>query len=180
MRSLGETPPDGQDDFLAGLAEGLGIEEDETHREVFMSWEDVAAARNDESLRFESHSVNHPNLLDVTPEEARREMTESKEAIERRTGREVTSFCYPMGYYSDEIKAMVRSAGYRSATTVRFGLNKCGDDPMELKRIAVHTAPLCVFATELCGIYRFGAMMKRFDLLKSRLKEIRRNHAGTG
>ena len=170
MRLLNDTPPGERDALIEEIARRLGVDPRVTQRNPFLSWEEIAAAGADDTVRFASHSVNHPNLSRLPAEEARREITASKETIERMTGRAVTSFCYPMGYYSAEIKEMVRDASYRSAATVRYGLNGRRDDPMELKRIAVHEAPLCVFATELCGIYRSGTMMEIFDRVKSRLK----------
>lgn len=170
MQLLNDTPPADRDAVLETIARRLRVDPDEAQPDLFMTWEEIAAANGDGLARFESHSVNHPNLPRLPAEAARGEITESKEAIERITGRAVTSFCYPMGYYSAEIKEMVRAAGYRSAVTVRYGLSGCDDDPWELNRIAVHDNPLCVFAMELCGIYKSGTMMVLFDRLKVRLK----------
>lgn len=177
MRLLNDTPPAERDAVFEEIARRLKVDPDEGRRDLFLTWEDITAAHAEGTARFESHSVNHPNLLRLPAEEARREIAVSKEAIEQRAGCAVTSFCYPMGYYSEEIKAMVREAGYRSAMTVRYGLIRCGDDPWELKRIAVQEMPLCLFATELCGIYKSGTMMAIFDRLKSRLKGMRTQDA---
>lgn len=174
MKLLSATPPGDRNAVYEEIARRLGVDPAAVQHDLYLTWEEIAASKADGLVRFESHSLNHPNLTLIPEEEARREIGESKEAIELRTGRAVTSFCYPKGYYSARIKLMVREAGYRSAMTVRYGLNRCCDDPLELKRIAARDTPLCVFATELCGVYRSGAMMEAFDRLKSRLKHARR------
>ncbi len=74
-------------------------------------------------MRFESHSLSHPNLLDINDDTLRRELKESKIAIERITGQTVNHFCVPYGYYDNRIVHAVKDCGYRTIVTEDFGFN---------------------------------------------------------
>src|SRR4051794_19647262 len=81
-----------------------------------LSWDDVRRLDGG-VLRFEAHTVTHPNLLAIVADRARDEITDSKRELEERLGREVTAFCYPAGLYGDRHVRMVEEAGYRAACT---------------------------------------------------------------
>ena len=65
---------------------------------------------------FGSHSLTHANLASIDPEQARKEIGESKKILEAQLQPEPTAFfCYPFGSYSPETKKMVAEAGYQAA-----------------------------------------------------------------
>jgi peptidoglycan/xylan/chitin deacetylase (PgdA/CDA1 family) len=64
------------------------------------------------------HTLTHPRLTHVPPQEARSEILDGKNAIEESIGRSVTSFCYPYGAYAEDHPDMVRAAGFTMARTV--------------------------------------------------------------
>jgi peptidoglycan/xylan/chitin deacetylase (PgdA/CDA1 family) len=161
-----------RESLLADLAEKLDIDVESFPREIFLTWEEAREMARESLVSFGSHSITHPNLLNVTAEEATREVTESKREIERQISCKVTSFCYPMGYFSRRTKDLVRKAGYESATTTVYGLNGYESDPFELRRIAVRELPLSIFAAELAGLYRSGTMMLLYDRVRNRLKRL--------
>lgn len=68
---------------------------------------------------FGAHTVHHCHLPSTPPETARREIVESRRAVETLTGRPCRSFAYPFGKYRPEHVAMVREAGFESAVTTR-------------------------------------------------------------
>ncbi len=171
--------PDQRESLLVDLAEKLDIDAESLPREIFLTWEDAREMARDSLVSFGSHSITHPNLLNVTAKEATREVVESKQEIERRISCELTSFCYPMGYFSRETKDLVRKAGYESATTTVYGLNSYESDPFELRRIAVRELPLSVFASELVGLYRSGTMMLLYDRVRNRIKRLLKRLLGT-
>lgn len=77
-----------------------------------------------------SHGVNHTLLTQSSEKQQRQEIFESKKYWEQQ-GYTVDSFCYPRGYYNDEIKDMVKEAGYKIARTVKVGYLEPADDPYE-------------------------------------------------
>jgi len=65
-----------------------------------------------------SHTVNHAILTKCkNPYE---EIEGSKYELEKLTQRDVISFCYPNGAYDDNIKNIVKDAGYRCARTCDY------------------------------------------------------------
>lgn len=84
-----------------------------------------------------SHGITHAYLTRISRHEAMDEIHESKQMMENLTGQKITKFCYPRGYYDDEIKQMVKDAGYESARTTAIGHFGEQVDPFESKT-AVH------------------------------------------
>jgi len=82
-----------------------------------------------------SHSATHRNLRHLAPAEAREEIVGSKKALEDRFGVGVEHFCYPYGAYNEAVRELVEKAGYRTACTVRFGVNGPAASAYELCRI---------------------------------------------
>jgi peptidoglycan/xylan/chitin deacetylase (PgdA/CDA1 family) len=85
----------------------------------------------------DSHTVTHPDLTRVTPQQLRDELVNSRSFLRRRFGVPVDFFCYPAGRYDATVEAAVRRAGYRLATTTQPGLANPRGDPLALARIRV-------------------------------------------
>jgi peptidoglycan/xylan/chitin deacetylase (PgdA/CDA1 family) len=83
--------------------------------ELFLGWEELAQlARRGATLG--SHSVSHPNFGRLDAGAARREMAESRRAIEAATGVAIDTFAIPFGQsgdWSEECSAIAADAGYR-------------------------------------------------------------------
>lgn len=87
---------------------------------------------------IDSHSLNHPDLTQLSAAALRREVKVSRTRIKRAFGaRAANFFAYPSGRYDGRVKRAVRSAGYRAATTVERGFAKPTADPYALARIQV-------------------------------------------
>jgi peptidoglycan/xylan/chitin deacetylase (PgdA/CDA1 family)/ubiquinone/menaquinone biosynthesis C-methylase UbiE len=73
-----------------------------------------------------AHSCSHPVFLTLTPEQARREMTDSKARLEAITGRAVTSFAFPYGEpgvaFAPEQIDIARRVGFQTVMTMQPGL----------------------------------------------------------
>jgi peptidoglycan/xylan/chitin deacetylase (PgdA/CDA1 family) len=82
-----------------------------------------------------SHSVTHRNLRHLAPADAREEIFASKKSLEDRFGLEVRHFCYPYGSWNAAVHDLVAEAGYRTACTMRFGVNTAASPPYGLRRI---------------------------------------------
>ena len=66
------------------------------------------------------HTVNHQRLTQLNPEEARREIFESKQRLEGITGRRCAVFCPPGGQYSLGHLRHIHQAGYAGLRTVEL------------------------------------------------------------
>ncbi len=65
-----------------------------------------------------SHTVSHPWLARIPPDDARRELTESKSALEQILGKPVRWLAYPSGSFNRPIAQMAGGLGYTGACSV--------------------------------------------------------------
>src|SRR5919198_193499 len=66
-----------------------------------LQWDEIRQLDDDGTLRFEAHSVTHPNLIMLEDDAARYEISRSKVDLEARLERPVEAFCYPAGLFGD-------------------------------------------------------------------------------
>ena len=101
-----------------------------------------------------SHTRTHAKLTELPPNQARCEITQSKEELELALGCHVNHFCYPYGWFAPEHRAMVQEAGYLTATTTQRGRAAAGADMFTLRRIMVARATHVVqFAAKILTAY---------------------------
>jgi len=63
-------------------------------------------------IEIGSHSVNHPNLVEISKEEARAEIRDSRESLEMLLGRKINSISFPYGSYGARELKLARETGY--------------------------------------------------------------------
>jgi peptidoglycan/xylan/chitin deacetylase (PgdA/CDA1 family) len=85
----------------------------------YMNWEQLAAMR-DAGMEIGAHTISHLNLTSLDQATAAYEISQSKAELDSHLGINVTSFCYPAGFYDSNIEALVQAAGYTNATTTRW------------------------------------------------------------
>lgn len=78
---------------------------------------DLAAA----GWELGAHTMTHPDMSKLDYEACRREIEDSREALERIAGVEVQTFAYPFGRYGPAALAAVRDAGLLAAVTTGSG-----------------------------------------------------------
>jgi peptidoglycan/xylan/chitin deacetylase (PgdA/CDA1 family) len=89
-----------------------------------------------------SHALDHVHLAELSPEQARTQIFDSKKILEDLAGREVRHFCYPYGSWNQAVRDLVAEAGYETATTAHPGINRPDADPFTLLRhLAAHRRP---------------------------------------
>jgi len=102
-----------------------------------MSWAQVAEMSRS-GIEFGSHGVSHAVLSRLAPDDLRRELTESRVAIERVTGAPVIAIAYPVGgedAIGDQVVSAARDAGFRLGFTYLPGSNRVTiADRMQLTR----------------------------------------------
>jgi len=89
------------------------------------------------TLRFEPHTVTHPNLVSLEEAEARTEIVNSKRELEEHLGRQTSVFCYPAGLFNACHEQLVAEAGLVAATSCEPGVNTSATDRLALRRIQV-------------------------------------------
>jgi len=99
-----------------------------------LTWEDIAELDRDGTLRFEAHSLTHPELPALSAAEARREITGSKVVLESRLGRVVRAFSYPSGLFGKRDQRLAAAAGFSVAVSCEPGVNDRWTDRFALRR----------------------------------------------
>lgn len=74
------------------------------------------------SKNFEigAHTLTHPDLLNISLKQAKKELVESKKILEDILGKEVLSFAPPKGHYNKEIVDLAYSLGFTSFRSARL------------------------------------------------------------
>ncbi|PIR03872.1 MAG: hypothetical protein COV59_04365 [Candidatus Magasanikbacteria bacterium CG11_big_fil_rev_8_21_14_0_20_39_34] len=88
-------------------------------------------------VEFGSHTKYHAYLTRISDEEAKKEIVESKEKIEKLLGKEVYSIAYPFGLYNENIEKMAQDAGYKVGLTLVSGSDQNMEKLLEMKRIVI-------------------------------------------
>jgi len=91
----------------------------------------------DQGVHFGAHSVNHSRLSELSIPAMRKEIFDSKTALENLLGQEVLDFCYPYGIYDERVRDFVEEAGYRTGLTCIRGAANASDNAFELKRKSI-------------------------------------------
>ncbi|MCI0660561.1 MAG: polysaccharide deacetylase family protein, partial [Acidobacteria bacterium] len=72
-------------------------------------------------IEFGSHSVNHKLLHQLSLEEAKFEIEESKRQIENLLDKSCRVFAYPAGFFTQDVQRAVERAGYITAFSTIYG-----------------------------------------------------------
>ena len=104
---------------------------------ALLDWDEIVALDRDGTLRFEAHTLTHPNLLKLGEAAAWEEIAGSKAALEARLARPVRAFSYPSGLYGIRERRLVAAAGDGGAVSCEPGCNSRGTDRLSLRRVQV-------------------------------------------
>ena len=108
----------------------------ETSAYPIMSWDQIKELRQ-AGMEIGSHTISHPYLSKLPESEQEEEIRGSKEIIERHLKEKIAHFCYPYGDFDQRTVTLVRGAGYTTACTTAWGINKTTPDPFQIKRVLV-------------------------------------------
>ena len=104
-----------------------------------------------QGMEIGSHSMTHPDLRTLDDALLAAELSESKHAIERATGKQCRTFAYPFGLYDERVVAAVADAGYELALTWQRGPWR----PLEAPRLpAPPRGGAVTLALKLAGVRR--------------------------
>jgi peptidoglycan/xylan/chitin deacetylase (PgdA/CDA1 family) len=87
-------------------------------------------------VSIQSHTVSHPDLTSLEADKLDYELSESKERIEKLTGKPVIALAYPSGDNDAEVRAAAAKY-YDYAVLDRGGTFLCGGDTMAMERIYI-------------------------------------------
>lgn len=110
---------------LQNLLDRYQIDASIVRQRLAISWEMIVELAANKLATIGAHTLSHPALSRLSAAEARAEIAQSRDIIERRIGRPVRHFAYP---YGDPESAgarefgIIRDLGFTTATTTRKGV----------------------------------------------------------
>jgi len=130
----------------------------------YITW-DMAREMDANGISIESHTVDHKSMTDLTDEQLRSELVDSKRKAEEELGHEVDYMAYPTGTYNLHIAQLVKEAGYKAAFTIKYGNVDKASNIYALERVPI-------FQTEQTNKdfverIRYIPLFERFGWVKS-------------
>ena len=81
-----------------------------------LQWDEIKEMAEN-GIAFGAHTVNHPNLLELTREQAEDEIVDSKKEIEAYLGKEIICFAYPYGGKANKLSKILSDEFECAVTT---------------------------------------------------------------
>ena len=104
-----------------------------------MSWEEARAVQGD-GIEFGSHTMTHPKLSKIPPDDVRKELAQSRDALKKELDCEGDLWlCYPHGRNSPDVRRVAREEGYAGAVTIEPGHPGKDTDLFGVPRMYVHS-----------------------------------------
>ncbi len=98
-----------------------------------LSWREIREMHAG-GIAFGAHTLTHPDLTTLPPDQAEAEVLGSKTAIEQALGEPVRSFAYPFGRHDAGTRALV-GRHFACACSDALALVCAGSDPLALPRV---------------------------------------------
>ena len=93
----------------------------------YVTWEQLQEMSK-AGMEIGGHGWYHLYLDRISEAELAREIVISKQTLEEKLGREITTFAYPFGSYNDQVTTALKDAGYQAVRDIVNGSNHVGDD----------------------------------------------------
>jgi peptidoglycan/xylan/chitin deacetylase (PgdA/CDA1 family) len=123
-----------------------------------LDWNDVREAAARGVFDFQSHTVSHRFLPELTDTEAAHEFRDSKAELERELGSPVTSIAFPSGLHGQREVRLVPETGYRAGVSTDPDLNRGGCGLGALCRTLVFADDdRTLFLEKLIGLHDLAA-----------------------
>lgn len=124
-----------------------------------LTWAEVRELNN-HGIRFGSHTVNHPQLRELSVPAINEEIANSKTAIEEKLGSAVGSFAYPYAFpqtdsdFTKMLRESLCRAGYQNGVCTIVGRANRNSEPLFLERLPVNSCDdRALFNAKLAGSY---------------------------
>lgn len=132
-------------------------------------------------IEFGSHTVHHPELVDLLWPDIQSEIADSKCRIEDQLGVLVKALAYPYAFpqinrdFVGRFKDLLVANGYDTCVTTQIGRHRPGDDALQIKRLPVNSGDDDkLLLAKLAGDYDWLALPQTV------IKEFKRRVPGSG
>ena len=117
---------------------------------------DMIKEMEEYGIEFGGHTKTHPKLATLSLENACEEIFESKKVLEEKLGHPLISFAYPYGNLNEDVKKIVKKAGYSFAVATDSGDISFSQDLFQIRRIGIFsTNSFLTFKRKVSGKYNF-------------------------
>ncbi len=139
MRHCARLAGERQQEWVASIERSLGVPPLPQMDHIMLQASHVQSLRAAGHV-IGSHTMTHPNIAHVSADDARRELRESKEALEACLGEPVKHFSYPCPiltpHWTAQTRAITQELGYETAVTCERERARAGRDPLLIPRLA--------------------------------------------
>ncbi|MCP4671240.1 MAG: polysaccharide deacetylase family protein [Desulfobacula sp.] len=126
MAFLQTSPNDERKEYFDFILRELAYEDFSSLGNMMLSWEQIKEM-SDNGIHFGAHTHTHPILSSLSLVEAEKEIRQSKEIIEKKLGKKVKGFAYPVGkknHINKELVPIFMKHGFQySVTTSKNPIN---------------------------------------------------------
>jgi len=105
-------------------------------RDGYMTWAQVKEMHK-AGMEIGSHTLNHPDLSRLPPQQARRQLRESLLVLEARLGKPARFLAYPSGKYNPEVLRLAQEVGYQAAVATIHGDTHAASQLFQMARIRI-------------------------------------------
>jgi peptidoglycan/xylan/chitin deacetylase (PgdA/CDA1 family) len=136
LASLKQKRPEKRDQEIANLHRMCAVDHTEPRSNEMLSWQDVRDM-HENGIAFGAHTVTHPILSLLDEREITFEVSQSKQAIEKKLNTNIDVFAYPNGRpgdFDERVKQILKNCGFRCGLTTNWGMNSLAHDPFEWHR----------------------------------------------
>ncbi len=85
--------------------------------DAYLNWDQVRQLASSSLVTIGAHTVNHANLANLSPEQQRSEIFDSKTQLEQQLKRTVRHFAYPYGSFNATTIGLIGDAGFITAVS---------------------------------------------------------------
>lgn len=110
--------------------------------EVMLRWSEIERMQASGCIETHSHTHSHVHWDRLFADKGERlaaleqDLRRSREALHGKLGGSNAHLCWPWGYFEPEYQAIASKLGFTNQYTVAMGLNRVGDDPACIRRMA--------------------------------------------
>jgi len=103
-----------------------------------MNANDIEALAASAFATIGAHGYYHNDMAEITIEESRKELIESKAFLEKLCNRKINTFAFPYGHYTREVVAEAKQAGYAELLALNFHFSEDKSDNAMRERMIVN------------------------------------------
>lgn len=129
--------PDQRQRMIADLSRSARPPVETDRLDSTMSWAQISGM-DAAGVNIGCHTQTHQILTTVPERDARLEINDAKNAIERALKKRCDLFAYPNGNHSLRTRRLLAEAGFELAFTTTCGAWTAGCDPLAIPRINLH------------------------------------------